>query len=516
MNKKNHKLIFFLIIFVIAFLLRIYKFDQLFPFSMDEEYQAFLVKNIIVNKHVPLIGVNVADTGLYLGPFFTWFLTLPYFFSNLNPLSTAFVAAFLGGISAILFAILVSKISKDKFMGIIGGLVYALNPLINAWDRKLWNPSWVLPLALLWLLALTNIDKNKKWLLVLALVFGLAFHSHYSLFILLPTTIWFIFKKTSLKKSLKIIIKDIKLKKIKSIYSQSLTVFSICLLPLITFELRHGFVQLKSFFQFLSSGSGDLVQTFWDKIVILYQSMNRLLWLGFNKDLAYEISLASIQKSVIGLPIFFIFGLATFYIWKNKKIKQYAQLTLGVLVSYVVLFLIYPGKISEYYFLPLWPLLLLIGILSIAQLIKNHKIWMEYLLGLGLAGLFVLWAWQSLSLQNSLGFDKKIKILKYAQKYIGKSPYNLEVVGNYKYEGYRYIAEFLDFTPASSYMDENFSWIYSSKCEKSPRFDLAILHKIDTNDKKTRLEWGRWQKSYGQLRLNTKIENVEIVILKRK
>src|SRR4030042_6233902 len=100
MKSKYYPYIFYASVFLISLFLRLYHLKQLFIFTMDEEYQAYLVKNIISGYHYPLIGVNVAGTGLYLGSFFTWLSVIPYYLTNLNPIGTAYFAALLGALTS--------------------------------------------------------------------------------------------------------------------------------------------------------------------------------------------------------------------------------------------------------------------------------------------------------------------------------------------------------------------------------------------------------------------------------
>src|SRR3989338_1063879 len=88
-----------IIILVLAFFMRFYKIHEFLFWGMDQEYEAFLVKNILTGKHFPLIGVNASDTGLYLGPIFIYFAAIPYFIFQGNPLGGAVTASSLGVIT---------------------------------------------------------------------------------------------------------------------------------------------------------------------------------------------------------------------------------------------------------------------------------------------------------------------------------------------------------------------------------------------------------------------------------
>ena len=162
---------------------------------MDEEYQAFLVKNIIVNHHIPLIGVNVAGTGLYLGPFFTWISVIPYWLFKLNPLGTAWASALIGSLTAVVLFYVVKIITNKPLVGYLAGILYAVNPFLAAYDRKYWNPTLIPLLTIIWIFTLLKVPKNRYWLLVIAGIFGIALSVHFSLLVLLFPTCWFLWQE---------------------------------------------------------------------------------------------------------------------------------------------------------------------------------------------------------------------------------------------------------------------------------------------------------------------------------
>jgi len=60
-RKVNRTSLILFIILLLAFFFRFYKLTEWFSFGMDQEYEAFLVKNIVEGNHIPLIGVNAGE-----------------------------------------------------------------------------------------------------------------------------------------------------------------------------------------------------------------------------------------------------------------------------------------------------------------------------------------------------------------------------------------------------------------------------------------------------------------------
>jgi len=462
-----------LVVLLICFFIRAYHLIDLFPFTMDEEYQAFLANNTIKTGHIPLIGVNVANTGLYLGPLFTWISTILYWFANGSPIITAWVSVLISITTCWLLIKTINLLTKDYWLSLIGGLLYSLNPLIVMYDHKFWNPSLVMCLTVFWLFSLLKSAKNQKWWIGVFAVLGLSFHIHYSLFILILPTFVEIFRQWKLIKlnKRKIFVKNITIKFI--------LIIGICILPLLIFEIRHNFIQLTSFRQYLFF-SEKINLAIWYRFWILYASVNRLLWLGFNRDLAIEMSLASSSKSTLLMPLSIIFPLSLTYIYFGKRYWQFGKIFITIFISFITALLFFKSLVSEYYFLPLFPLCLILIMLVLTQHIESRGIKAEYYLGLLLALVLAVWAGQSLTLKNTLGLKTKLTMIDNIKNLVDNKPYELNAKGKYAYEGYRYLTSWQRVTPVKSYMDEQFDWLYGSN-KALPKTNITIYYKYEPN-----------------------------------
>ena len=97
--KKNLMIGF--VIFLIALSLRVYRLESRYQFGLDEEYQATLAMTIVDDFHPIWIGVSASDTGFYLGPYWTYLTALLLKISNGDVLITAYFAALVGSITAV-------------------------------------------------------------------------------------------------------------------------------------------------------------------------------------------------------------------------------------------------------------------------------------------------------------------------------------------------------------------------------------------------------------------------------
>lgn len=495
----------FWLIFLLAFFLRFVKASQLFPFTMDEEYQAFLVKEIIEGRHFPLIGVNVADTGLYLGPFFTYLSALVYFIGRQNLLIWAFLSALFGALTSGLIIKIGQKF--DRWAGLLAGLFYAVSFLANAWDRKFWNPSLVPFLISLWLWTLPKINKNPRWWLMIAAIFGLAFHTHYSLLVLIPATLIYL-KKFAIRFKF-------------DIWLKSLVVFGLFLLPIAVFDLRHGFVNVKALLNLFKFSKNWDLNLLISKIQLLAGFLARSIYVPGNHDLAKEISLcADMTKSspfwLVGLLVL-ISWLVLNIIFKRKLAKKYLFLLNWTFLFFVFLWFLYPKNVAEYYLLPLLPLIYLCLALVAEFLIKARR-WFFWPIAVFVA-IFVTYNTLSvLDMKHSFGLSQKRQLINWVGSHLGKESYGLEAIGNcYKFEGYRFLFAKYYKAPVVSYMDNSFSWLYPElEKEEGLYSNLVVIanNKGDFGDQEFKDRQKFIFGNYG-LKKIVKFNDSEVIILSR-
>lgn len=162
---------------------------------MDQEYEAFIAKNIVSFKHWPLIGMNASDTGLYLGPFFVYFASIPFALFQGNPLGFAITAYLI----SLMTIIVLYKIGKNMFsqrVGIFAAVLYSGSFLISFYDREFWNPMPI-PLFSLLIGYLTyRLTKHHpRNLILLGIILGIAVQCHLSILIFIPVIIYIVYTR---------------------------------------------------------------------------------------------------------------------------------------------------------------------------------------------------------------------------------------------------------------------------------------------------------------------------------
>ncbi len=232
LNSTN---VILLSILILGLFFRIYKLEIFYPWGHDQDLFAWIAKDIVVDHHFRTIGQETSITGVFIGPLFYYLIAICFVLFNMNPLSAAIVTTVVS-----LFTIFSIYWVFNKFfgrhVGLIGAFLYSISPGIILLDR------WVVPtqpttLWCIWYLyVLLSIFKGNLPLIILGLLIGLIWHVHVAfipLLILLPFALWL---SKNQGEKIKINTKSIII---------SLLLFFTLLLPFFTFEIRHGFQQVK-------------------------------------------------------------------------------------------------------------------------------------------------------------------------------------------------------------------------------------------------------------------------------
>lgn len=356
--KRSHLLLLGLILLV-GFFFRTYKIVDRFEFAHDGDLYSWIVKDIVVNHHLRLIGQLTSAPGIFIGPFF-YYLLVPFFIIfKMDPIG-ALVPATLIGLATILSFYFVFSKFFGKETGLIGAFLYAVLLTTVGMDR------WVVPtittsLWAVWYLytILMMAEGNFSVLLLLGILIGLIWNVHIALLpalLAVPVAIVVSGKKPSLKQALN--------------FTAALLITS---LPLILFETRHHFSQtfaLVNNFLTPQPGPKGLYKL---KLVLTMVSKN----------------LNSLFFSPQSFPgIFWLIPAitaSTFILIKQKLINLKKLWPLIAWFLGVILFFSASSSpISEYYFANLDIVFLLIVSLLLYQLFKT--------LGFGKITLFLLFA----------------------------------------------------------------------------------------------------------------------------
>lgn len=301
-------------IFVLVFALllglfmRGFQFQERFLYAHDSDLASWIVKDIVVDHHLRLIGQLTSVPGIFIGPLFYYLLIPFYLIGRMDPLPSVFFSILVGltGIASIYY---VFKKTLGLVPAQIGAILYAVSFGISQTEREV-VPTTPVMLWTVWFFYAVH----KKNLILTAVLLALIWHLNLALFLLAPLLlIPIISKKFSVKELIVPVI-----------------VFLVLSLPLFVFEARHGFTQTHALTSSLFSVGGshpDYLSKFLRTILLASRNINQIFW-----DKPNNIS-------IYFLPLIFL-GLL---IWrKSKTLIPWVGL-------YLVFFTFHPIILSEYY-----------------------------------------------------------------------------------------------------------------------------------------------------------------------
>ncbi|MBI2196405.1 glycosyltransferase family 39 protein [Candidatus Daviesbacteria bacterium] len=357
---KRSQILLLGLIIVSGLFFRTYQVVERADFGHDADLYSWIVKDIVVNGHLRLVGQETSASGIFIGPLFYYSLVPFYLLLNMDPVAAHFPITIIGILTVISYFVVFSKLFNTK-VGFIASLLYAVLISAAVWfDRRL-APSTPTNLWTIWYFYTVIMLARGKFnvLLLLGILIGLIWHIHIAL---LPAlfAIPFAFLKA---------------KKLPS-FSQ-LVEFSIAViitsLPLIIFELRHNFQQTTNLLQNFTTvreGARGLYK-FQTVLEMITKNINSLFFAP--------------QFLPITNTIFFPMAIlaSSFLLVKKKLLKTYELIPLLAWVFSVVLFFsVSSSPISEYYFYDIEIVFLTIVSLLLFYLFNSSRVGKILVVGL--------------------------------------------------------------------------------------------------------------------------------------
>lgn len=324
----SHKLLILTVILLVALFLRTYKVIERFEFSHDGDLYAWFVRDVLVNKHIRLIGQQTSALGIFIGPFFYYSLIPFFLLFDMEPIGGIIPITIIGLATVASYYWVFSKVF-NKQIGLIGAFLQAVLIGNVNFDRAV-VPSTPTNIWIIWFfyVAVMLANGNMYVFPLLGLLAGFIWHIHVALapaMIAIPVALFLAKKLPSRAEIIK-----------------SIIFFSIPSIPLFLFELRHNFIQLRALMSNFTTDHGGGVG--FDKLerVIMMVSGN------LNSIFFYPLGLPSrVNKSVLIVAVF-VLGL---YIYQKKYISKSALITLFVwFITVMLYFTASSTHISQYYF----------------------------------------------------------------------------------------------------------------------------------------------------------------------
>ena len=243
MKNKNLQLTILIVLFLF---LRFYQLPRSVNFSMDQGTTLLTLYNLWQEKKITLIGPetsiqSVDKHSFFHGPWIYYFLLPFMLISRWEPLAGSFLFISLN----LLALVFLYQGAKQKFglkTAFITGLIFTFSPKMIYFSQFFWNPNF-LPLCSCLLLYLWSKISKKKvnltFFFLAGLIIGFGLGNHYLFFLLaILFTLSMLLQKHSWK-SFFVLIEGV----------------IISLTPLIIFELKHDFYNLKTVLSIIKYGT---------------------------------------------------------------------------------------------------------------------------------------------------------------------------------------------------------------------------------------------------------------------
>ena len=378
--KQNKKLFLILISLLVVFLsffprsIDVLNQNPIFGFDQGRDY--LIVKNIIVNHKPILIGAELGAgsagiSGIFQGPFYFYFLTIPFLLFNGNPVGGVFLMLLFSLLSIVLGYFFGKKLF-GKTGGVILSLLLSISPILISQARFLWNPNTPTLFILFAFYFLYSFIKTKKnyYLFLAAFLSGFIYNLEFAISIPLSLTL-FIFSMFLIKKDIKK-------------YFYLFLGFIAAFLPMMFFELRHGFIGINGLISYLTKSNQNPGLS------------NNSFVIDHAKSFIYNFKETFPVNDFNFAIIFFIFliSISIFFLKKEKNINLkyfYSFLILLLPVNYFVFYFL-KNTVWNYYLTDLslsYILLLTYTIYSLYSR-KYYRLSVFSFISIGILALFAI------------------------------------------------------------------------------------------------------------------------------
>lgn len=364
-SMKYLQTIFYLILFavlvsgVILRSVEVLNKNYIFGFDQGRDYLA--VKNIVVDHKLTLIGSEIGAgvagfRGIFHGPFYYYFLTLPFIIFKGDPYG-GMILMFLLGIATIVLSYIIGRRLFGAKVGLLTASVLAVSPLFISYSRFIWNSN---PTPLFILIAFYFVflftKKGRVRYLFWASFFS-SFIYNFQLAMAIPLSF-------TLVAYCLLVLKLKQVKQYGILFLGMLIAFS----PMLLFEMRHGCQAIKGILIYLfNHPETETTQTFW------------MLLLNDHFSIFFHNFLSTFpEHSIIPSTAIITIFPAIFYFVMKEKDKQRKQFILYFLLLIPITFIVLGflrNFVYNYYLIHLNLAYIFLAVFAIVSFFRTqHKI----------------------------------------------------------------------------------------------------------------------------------------------
>ncbi|MDA1316613.1 MAG: hypothetical protein O3B87_01155 [bacterium] len=412
---------YYLSIILIAFfaLTRFYNLEHRIIFGWDQEQFSTQLRNIILYQDFTLLGPRVNnDLGFFLAPYFTYILVPFYFFSKLHPNALVLFVILIDMTFILSSYFLLKKIFTPThahwFL-----FLWIINPQAQNYDVIPWWPLMI-PLGTMIVLGLLYYIYHRPHFLLwimLGVVEGFFINMHFQFVFVVFLTFVFILLKYSPK--------SIPWVNIAMYFGA----FSIMFVPLLIFDIRNEFLNTQLFIKFFFSSTTAHNEYF--------------SWIPVLKNFFQPFTLSN--NSILAVLFYGIFIWITLILKKvHKGFKSvlYGSILITA-IAVLIFFTVYAQRPSEYYFMFLLPLILIVFVDYLMRIKRK-------LAPILVATLLLVFNGGPLlhNVKNNYGgLYYKNNIVLQVKEIVEDKPFNISYAGISVDHGFAYLLDYHDLIP---------------------------------------------------------------------
>ncbi len=321
------------LVVLLAGLLRFYNYDVRWALAHDQARDALVAREALRQHIIPVLGSFSQAGSFVMGPIWYWLLTIATAFYPQSIL-TPWVAITLSYVAVVYLMILIGKELGGKWLGLLVGLFTAVSPSQIAQSSDLINPSGVAIFSVLSIYFAIKYIKTKKniFLFLFPFFVALAINIHLQAIGLVSLIlVTLILQKPNNIKSIAFLF----------------TGFILPFVPLIIFDLRNNFYDLRSLIDYYLYGQYRIyVPNRWLTYVGLYWPSAWAYIIGGQKTFGY-------------LSIYLLSIFTPYLILKGKITKPLLSIILSFLLIFIML-RFYRGERFDSYLIFAHPFVLIL------------------------------------------------------------------------------------------------------------------------------------------------------------
>lgn len=348
---KNPSLRFILwvafgIILLIAAVLRLHSIEEYVTFLVDQGRDAIAMKRIITGENFPGIGPRSSIGQLFLGPFYYYLMAPFLFFAGYNPIGPAIGVAL---ITLVGMGLAAWKIRRD--IGWFTALLFLCLVTVSysqIWlSRFSWNPN-LLPavsFAGIYLAYYTAVSRRLIYPIIFGFILSASLQLHYLMLSVLPAIggiiLWGAYRYRKSKADL-----------IRYARNLSLTacVFVVAFAPLIVFDFRNNFLNLRGFVGIFAEKQFQTKSSYPERLLeVLNGYVSHLLMIDSAGSSGWIVLILLLAASIIGL------------FWWNRVSRIVTIHSLSVLSFTLVFALIDTNRYIHYYTPVYWSIFFIVA-----------------------------------------------------------------------------------------------------------------------------------------------------------